>query len=243
MMVQSNKVIMPVMMQWDYGLKERGESDNQKTFLKAFQELCQKVVPFWYDTYLDDIPLLQSKLLEQAEAVKPDLIIIFPYTDQFQIDTLKKLKEAHTTAIWFGDDCFRFEDHSRPLAPFFTHVITTDQFIIPKYRAMGIEPLLSEWAGPTPDSWTPPPPVGASFPYDVTFVGGANEVRRWFIRHLKKSGIPVTCFGTGWPEGRVSFEKMAEIMRNTRINLNLSNSVSQDIRYVWVLKLALSNPN
>lgn len=227
-----DKLVIPLLMQWDYGQKNRGESDS-RILVDAFREVFQRVEPFWYDTYMDDLPRLQKELLSTVATAKPDLVFLFPYTNQFHTDTLDRLKEMTTSAVWFGDDCFRFYDHSQHLAPHFTKVITTDHFSIARYRAIGIEPILSEWAGPAPDTWIPPSPIGTTFRHKLSFVGGANEVRRWFINHLQKSGLQVACFGNGWSHGRVSLTEMADIMRNTRINLNISNSVSYDIRAVF----------
>jgi len=52
------------------------------------------------------------------------------------------------------------------------------------------------------------------------------------IKRLAHSGINVECFGAGWPNGRVSFERMEQIFRKSRINLNISNSINHDIRFV-----------
>lgn len=40
------------------------------------------------------------------------------------------------------------------------------------------------------------------------------------------------CFGNGWRNGRISYEQMDEIMLTSKINLNISNSISYDIRYL-----------
>jgi spore maturation protein CgeB len=45
-------------------------------------------------------------------------------------------------------------------------------------------------------------------------------------------GIHVNCFGAGWPQGRIDNIEMEKVFRSSKINLNLSNSVSYDIRYL-----------
>ncbi|MES2964626.1 MAG: glycosyltransferase, partial [Bdellovibrionota bacterium] len=62
--------------------------------------------------------------------------------------------------------------------------------------------------------------------------GSANEVRTWFVKELAKRGIEVDCFGAGWPNGRIDAKKMNHIFAHSRINLNLSNSVPQDVGFV-----------
>ena len=72
--------------------------------------------------------------------------------------------------------------------------------------------------------------------YDVSFIGGANAFRKWFVKELGKRGITVHCFGDRWENGRVSYEQMEEIFATSKINLNISNSTQYDIRYL------LANP-
>jgi spore maturation protein CgeB len=66
------------------------------------------------------------------------------------------------------------------------------------------------------------------FEFDVSFVGQINPTRAWIVDGLQRSGLHVECFGPGWPNGKVSFERMREIFHRSRINLNLSNSIPKD---------------
>jgi spore maturation protein CgeB len=70
------------------------------------------------------------------------------------------------------------------------------------------------------------------YEFDVSFVGGAHVTRKWFVSELQKRGINVACFGHGWPNGSVSSTRMYEIFRRSKINLNLSNSKTLDIRFL-----------
>lgn len=71
------------------------------------------------------------------------------------------------------------------------------------------------------------------YKYDVSFVGGISGYRKWIVKELLKVGIRVRCFGHGWSNGRVSFEDMSLIFKISKINLNISNSTSYDIRYIF----------
>ncbi|MFA6433317.1 MAG: glycosyltransferase [Elusimicrobiales bacterium] len=226
-----NKKILAVLMQWDYGEKSRGPSGDAACFYENFKKLVGNVEPFWYDAYLHDIPALRRALMEKAESFNPDLIFFLPYTDQFDAGTLDFLKAKWATCAWFGDDTWRFERYSSKLAPHFTHVCTTDLFSVAKYRKLGVEPLLTQWAGQIFGACAGPMPSGSEFRYEVSFVGAYNQVRGWFIKTLAGLGVKVECFGRGWPNGKASFEEMSQIFRESRINLNLSNSVSRDLRF------------
>jgi spore maturation protein CgeB len=227
------KTVLTVLLQWDYGKPERGESCEKLWFYDNMVKLVERVIPFWYDDYLEDLPRLQELLLETAGEVQPDLIFFIPFQEQFTRETLDQLKTRHTTIAWFGDDTWRFDSFSSHYAPHFTLIATTDPFSLGKYRDIGAAPILTEWAAAAPVSEVIVP-LGNNedYQYAVSFVGGHNAYRAWFISRLERAGITVDCFGAGWPRGRVGFAEMEQIFRKSRINLNISNSVNHDIRFV-----------
>ena len=229
---KTDKKILAVLMEWEYCDPGRGPSMDREYFFKNLQKLSANVEPFWYDAYINDIPKLQVQLLAKARAYNPDLIFFVPYLDQFLPQTLDTLKATWPTFAWFGDDTWRFELFPARIAGHFTYVATTDIFSVSKYRTIGIEPILSQWAG-QPFEAVARPAAPGKYDYDVSFVGGYNRYRAWYIEKLREAGIEVDCFGAGWPAGKVSFEEMDRIFYASRINLNLSNSVSHDIRYVF----------
>lgn len=227
-----DKKVLCVLMQWEYCDRLRGVSGDKLVFLDNISKLVRKPEAFWYDEYIGDLPRLRRLVYEKAEALDPDLIFFATYTGQFDPGTLDKLKERWPTCAWFGDDTWRFDGYSSKLAPHFTHVCTTDVFSVEKYRALGVEPILTQWAGQSRGASEAGPPQGDGPRFDVSFVGGYNHVRGWFVKMLEQQGIKVECFGHGWPRGRVSAGEMDLIFRDSRINLNLSNSVSRDIRFL-----------
>jgi spore maturation protein CgeB len=231
-MLMWNKTVLAVMLQWDYGQASRGISIEKSSFFFAMQQLVQRVEPFWYDEYLDNTSPLQELVVARARELQPDLIFFIPYTDQFTVETLDSLKIISPTYCWFGDDQWRFESFTARYASHFTHVSTTDPWSIPKYRAMGIDPILTQWAGQPFSEELGALADEQLFAHDVSFVGARTNYRAWFVQQLAKRGIHVTCFGAGWPNGRVDNTTMERIFRTSRINLNISNSVSRDVRFV-----------
>jgi len=226
-----DKKILAVLLEWDYGIRSRGVSCEKLWFFDNLRHLAPSTEAFWYDEYLKKTRMLQRALVEKAAGLRPDLIFFVPYTDQFSFETLDTLKTIAPTLAWFGDDTWRFESFSKRYAPHFTHVATTDPLSIPGYRSIGIEPILTEWAGQISSVDLGIPPPDASCEHEVSFVGGRNEYRGWLIGQLKRSGVEVACFGAGWPKGRISFEEMEQVFRGSRINLNISNSVKTDVRF------------
>src|SRR5690606_6160097 len=121
---------------------------------------------------------------------------------------------------------------------YFDVVVTTDPWSVGRYREIGREPMLCQWAGDAADIELVT--RDEDFVLDTTFVGMKTPQRAWFIKKLGKLGAQVECFGHGWKNGRVSFDEMYEIFRTSRINLNLSNSISMDIRQIFYSPKALA---
>lgn len=223
--------ILYVDMLYDYGVKSRGfNTIGQNGFLRSLMQLGHEIVQFYYDDYLSDLPELQKKAIAIADSVSPNLIFFSLYTYQFHFDTLDYLKSKYTTINWFGDDTWRFDSFVKSYANHFSYCITTDKFSIAKYKAIGQENVIySQWAAVS----TIQPPAFSGYKYDISFVGGFHPYRKWFLEALKKRGIRIEVFGHGWPNGGLSLEDMNEVFVSSKINLNLSNSNSYDIRYLW----------
>jgi len=227
-----NKKVLTVLMQWEYCDPKKGFGGEKTAFFDSISGLVERTEGFWYDEYIADLPRLRAKLLEAAERSRPDLIFFNPYTEQLDVPTLEALKARWTTCAWFGDDTWRFDSFSSKLSPHFTKVLTTDPFSVERYRRLGIDPILTQWAGQPVGGLKGPLPPEGKYSFDVSFVGGYNKARDWFVKMLERRGVKVACFGPGWPNGKVSFEEMARIFRESRVNLNLSNSLNRDVRFV-----------
>jgi spore maturation protein CgeB len=223
--------ILYVDLEYDYGMKNRGPNEiGHKGFSQVFEKLGHQVVCLYYDDYLNRVSELQTLLLESAQTEKPDLIFFSLFGDQFYPETLLKLKEKYKTINWFGDDHWRFDSFTKKMAPCFTYAITTDPFALPKYKEIGFNNvILSQWAALNFENLDLAP---IPYQYEVSFIGGSHSVRRWFVSELGKKGIKVDCFGYGWPAGPVSLSEMARIFKASKINLNLSNSINFDLRYL-----------
>jgi spore maturation protein CgeB len=145
-------------------------------------------------------------------------------------ETLKELSRKYTTVNWFCDDQWRFETFTRLVSPVLGWSITTDKYSLKKYEDLKIERvILSQWA--TGCYMEDVDFSSLKYRFDVSFVGGKNSTREWIIEQLANRKIKVACFGSGWPEGRVTVQEMKEIFLLSRINLNLSNSVQGDRAY------------
>jgi len=222
--------ILYVDLQYDYGIKDRGRNIiGLDGFKKSFEELGHDVVMFYYDQYLNNINPMQSKLKEFADEVKPDLIFFSLFGDQFEIETLNYLKSKYKTINWFGDDQWRFDDFTSKYAPYFTYCVTTDKYSISKYKKLGQNNIIySQWAAINTHSI----PEFNGYKYDISFVGGFHPYRKWFIETLQKRGLKIEVFGNGWENGPLSDNEMNQLFTSSKINLNIGNSNSFDLRYL-----------
>lgn len=225
-----NKILY-IGSQYEYSIKENGESLNKKAFYNNFVDLGYDVSPVWYDDGYED---LQKEILNRADKFNPNIIFFILQSNQIAKETLQDLRNnGYFLVNWFGDDQWRFDDFSCLHANFFNACITTDKFSIEKYQSIGQNNIVrSQWASLESDIDY----QYITYRYDVSFIGGANPFRIWFVKELAKRGIKVDCFGSGWENGRVSYKRMEEIFTTSKINLNISNSTQYDIRYL------LTNP-
>lgn len=226
--------IVQVDMEHDYGIAQRGPNYiGRDGFARSMIELGHHVVPFYFDAFVGSkFPKdLQARLEFLVEKERPDLVFFTcMYQDEFHPTGIESLGKKTKTLAWFGDDHWRFESYSSRYARAFHTIVTTDPFAVSKYRKCGCKQiLLSQWAAITYDPTEPP---AYKYRFDVSFIGGANPFRRWFLSELIKRGVQVATFGNGWESGPLSDIAMYETFRASRINLNLGNSRCYDARFL-----------
>jgi spore maturation protein CgeB len=230
--------VLTCVLRHDYGDPKRGESPEVQFFVRNLERVSEHVTSFWYDDFFGDMADMNRRLEETVLEARPDIVFFAPFKTQVEPETLARIRETATTVAWFADDQWRFDGYSREYSRHFDLVVTTDPWSVDRYRADGRRVLLSQWAADT--NTKGPIEDDAEFRHDVTFVGQRTPHRDWFVKHLRKQGVPVECFGKGWKGRRISFAEMGEIFRTSRINLNLSNSVNYDIRQVFHSPKALA---
>jgi len=227
-------------LKYDYGIKARGESLEYKAFYPAFKCNAEFLVPFWLEDngFPNDLISMQSKLLQFAREENPNIVFFMLMENELFPETLLKLKNNYLTINWFCDDAWRFNNYTKHIAEYFTYSITVDKYSILKYHEFGFSNvILSQWA-----AFDYVENIDFSkidYKYEVSFIGSKNPTREWTINYLKSHNINVECFGSGWKNGKVSYEIMKDIFLYSKINLNLSNSVSNDVRYIKYLTIKL----
>ena len=198
------------------------------TFYKTLKKLkdCEA---FFYEDF--DHESRDLELLKSANILIPKTIFFVYQRGQLNSKTLIQLKKTKSLIVnFYGDDCWRFESFTLETFSLFDVMISADETNILKYKKHGIDNVIfSQWAGISENISNN---VNDKFLYNISFIGGYNEYRNWIINILKKEGINVECFGKGWKNGIIDENQMRNIIYNSRINLNLPNSISYDIRFL-----------
>jgi spore maturation protein CgeB len=233
---------------YDYGVRDRGYGFEYYNFYEPLLAMGHEV------SYFDVLGApagdrVSSTLLEQVDRDKPELLFACLFRDELRRDVVRQISDGGTTLTynWFCDDHWRFDGFTRSWAPCFNFVSTTAESALPKYKQAGISNVLrTQWAAAT-DRYRP---HGLPLRYDVSFVGQKYGDRGKVLEHVRRSGIDVRTWGTGWGvrdrdrwllsrrgvsqlggsnilrrrEGltRCTQDEMVEIFEQSRISLNLT---------------------
>ncbi|MCL4557751.1 MAG: glycosyltransferase [Deltaproteobacteria bacterium] len=228
------KIICSI-LRYDYGDRSLGNSFEYEQFYLFLKEVYGNVILFGFDDALDGAKKrkVNNDLLELVKKEKPDLVFFFIYTDQFIPDVLNEIRKYAKTINWFADDKWRFDSFSRHWCRYFDHVVTTDPDAVRKYKETGYNTaVLSQWA--INDSVCKK--TDEEKKYDVVFVGQFNRYRKWVLKRLRRAGIDIAAFG--WDRAgsgnikKVSYGEMVRLYDQSRIVLNLSNSINWDVRFL-----------
>jgi spore maturation protein CgeB len=217
--------ILYIAMRHEYGDPARGLSFEESNFRSALEGMGHRLTTFDFMDRAREVGVerMRAELVAKAAEARPDLAFFFLFTDQLDTATIAAVGRSGgcPTVNWFADDHWRFESFTRHMAPAFDLAVTTDEDSLGKYALLaGTRVLLSQWAcnryayGRVVDELR----------HEVTFVGQPHGDRRETVAALADAGLPVECWGFGWPSGPIEHEQMVEVFSSSRINLNLSNS-------------------
>lgn len=217
--------IVYVALKYDYGRKDRGFSFEHNNFyepLTAMDNSAHQVIYFPFDEIMQEVGMVEmnNRLIELIKKEKPKFTFFCIFNDEITKKTLQTIKDLKltTTFNWFTDDHWRFDNFSKYWCHSFDYCGTTDSTAVAKYQDIGYSNIIKTQWGCNNLAYKP---VASDTKYNVTFVGQSHGSRKKLIDRLTDNGLTVNCYGGGWPNGRVSQEKMLEIFSNSKINLNL----------------------
>lgn len=163
----------------------------------------------------------------------PDKILFIPVEEEVDLIYVKKISNKIKTIAYFYDDTWRI-NYSLKWASAVNYVVTSDinwRLNFYKQREKVIyAPFFvncNEYKNFNIENKD----------IEISFVGQYHPYREWIINKLKKSGFDVNVYGYGWgPNSSIDFTQMIEIFNRSKINLNISNCVNFDVRYVFDFK-------
>lgn len=219
--------ILYAAMKWDYGKPEQGYSFEHQTFYEALASMGHEIIYFDFPSLSRELgrDAMNRRLWELSKAEEPDLMFCVLFEDELDKAIIKRISEETSTSTlnWFCDDHWRFHEYSRHWTPAFNWVVTTVSADVAPYESFGLHNVIrSQWACNShlyrrPDHELP-------LAHEVTFVGMAHGDRADMIKTLRRAGIAVSTWGSGWPEGRLTVDEMVEVFNRSRINLNFANA-------------------
>jgi len=232
--------ILLVSMLYDYGMKERGHSYDYYNMYDVLKRMYGGNALFFdYMGVLQEVgkQAMNERLMELVKKEKPDLSIFSLYRDEFIPEVLDDIKGYTKSLCYFWDDQWRI-NYAVRWAPHFTYISTPDFDGIKKWKVRGFNNVIYSPFGCNHYLWKKNdlPKI-----YDVSFVGMYHPHREWIIKGLKRAGINVYVVSANWGNGYVSYEEIINIFNRSKINLNLSNTISLDIRYLFSSVRAFRN--
>lgn len=231
--------IFLVCMLHAYGDSSREYSYEYFNFYLSLLKMGHEVELF---DYMGELKLcgkaaMNQKLLERTKAWRPDVAVFSLYTDQFEETVVKELRSHTKTFCFFHDDTWRVE-YSRHWAAQFDFFSSPDMRGEQKYREIGLPNAIYFPFGCNENIFQR---QNLEKKFDVSFVGSWHPYREWLINRITKAGISVEAVGHKWPKGEIDQDEMIRIFNQSRINLNLTNSASWDMRYLLSSPMGLIN--
>ncbi len=210
-----------------YGMPDLGIGTEYAAFIPALKNLGFQVSHFesWDRSIYSGYAELNKSLIKTIERISPDLMLVVQMHYEIWIETLTLIRERTNvrTVCWTTDDSWKYREVSRFIGRYYHTMTTTYDYIIQNYHADGIRNvLLTQWAAKSQDLMEPIPAKQCR--YGVTFIGAAHGGRKRRIDAIRKSGIKIKCWGSGWPGGPIAADEIASIMRDSVISLNFANS-------------------
>lgn len=222
--------ILVVSMKYDYGEKARGLSGSEEYFEKPLSRQGHELISFDFMERFHQAgrEAMNAELLGLVRNERPKVVIIIPASNEFLPKTIEELKQYATIVGYFYDDPWRVH-YCKFWAQHYTFVTTSDVNGVGLWRDRGVQNVVYSPFACSHDIFQK---KNLGKKWDVSFVGQYHPYRAWLIKRLRASGCQVAVWGWGWKGGRVDFEQMANIFNQSRINLNLSNNESWDLRYI-----------
>ena len=224
-------------MSYDYGLPERGASFEHCNFFPSIQQWHRTAAMEHFDfaqlARQHGVHRMSEMLYEKVQQFCPDALFGIWFNADYdpQKDVIRKISQTTPckTIGWFCDSHFRYDSFDKPWSGFLDFCVTTSQSAFGRYQhdGLGKKAIKSQWgASPTYMRMD-----GLPLDIEVSFVGQPHGDRRSVIDRIKRAGINVQTYGTGW-ERHITHGEMLNVFNRSRINLNLNNAADATYKQI-----------
>ncbi len=217
---------------YEYGNPDWGLSYEYRNIYQSLANLFEPVSLFDFMALGKEMSreAMNRRLLEQVAEERPSWVVVAPLRDELIPEIVGELRHHTITTGYLFDDMWRLE-FARTWAKYLTYVTTSDVNGVSKHQDAGYQNVIFSPFGYNHRLYNKLEQVDKK--YDVTFVGQSHPYRAWVLKRLRRAGITVPTWGTRWRAARrLTHEEMVQVFNQSRINLNLSNTVSWDLRYL-----------
>jgi spore maturation protein CgeB len=231
--------ILYAAFKYDYADEKRGYSYEHLNFWGTLSRMPDNIVIYFP---VDENIMkygrrkMNEMLIDITNKEKPDILFCNLFTNEIHSKTIKYItnKTDTITLNWFSDDQWRFNNFSRYWAPFFDWVITTDPLAVDRYHSIGYNNVIKSQYAANPNLYKP---KGGHFKYDVSFIGSSHTNRKEIINNLIDNNINVECWGSGWKNGRISYEDALHVISQSKINLNFTEVSTSAMNFKTLMKM------
>lgn len=170
------------------------------------------------------------ELVEQAATANepPDILIAQTWATLMEPGVFSRIRTSHGTVIvniamddrhqyWGRKQDGRWEG-TYPLIPHLDLALTAAPECVEWYEKEGCPALYFPEAS-DPDTFRPMPEVPKL--HDVCFVGGRYGIREEIVTALRRAGVNVSAYGSGWSGGRIATEDVPRLFAQSRIVLGV----------------------
>lgn len=168
-------------------------------------------------------------LWEAVGQFQPHFVFYFHYLDVIEYEIWRKISSISSCSsiIWLADDHWRHEE-TAVLEKNFNLIVTTWKDGLTLLGREG-KAFLGQWgvnSGLFRD-------LGLQRDLDVSFIGQRYGEREKYINALRKAGIKVQVFGTGWPNShRLNQFEMIEALNKSKMVLNFADASHSGIKQI-----------
>lgn len=229
--------VLVVSMKFDYHSKSPVLSVSEDYFEKPIMSLGHVVLSYDFMGRYIEIgrKAMNMELLETIKREQPDITLFVPYQNEFIPEIIDEMKNHTITVGYFFDDTWRIA-YSHLWAGHYQFVTTSAVNGINLWSDRGCNNFIYSPFACNHEVFKR---IDTVKKYEVSFVGGYHPYRAWCLQKLRRAGINVNVWGAGWNAGPLDQDAMVQVFNQSKINLNLSNNESFDLRFVFCLSRPL----